>query len=80
MSTKAEILKRLEGIADDEIIAVPTIKTKLDAEEIYSYMENEEVELTAEQWDTIVTEYEDAESYDDNSLAEIMYEVLNKKF
>jgi len=80
MSTKAEILKRLEGIADDEIIAVPTIKTKLDAEEIYSYMENEEVELTAEQWDTIVTEYEDAESHDDNSLAEIMYEVLNKKF
>jgi hypothetical protein len=78
MSTKAEILKRLEGIADDEIIAVPTIKTKLDAEEIYSYMENEEVELTAEQWDTIVTEYEDAESHDDNSLAEIMYEVLNK--
>jgi len=80
MSTKAEILKRLEGIADDEIIAVPTIKTKLDAEEIYSYMENEEVELTAEQWDTIVTEYEDAESHDDNSLAEIMYKVLNKKF
>jgi len=80
MSTKAEILKRLEGIADDEIIAVPTIKTKLDAEEIYSYMENEEVELTAEQWDTIVTEYEDAESHDDNSLAEILYEVLNKKF
>jgi hypothetical protein len=80
MSTKAEILKRLEGIADDEIIAVPTIKTKLDAEEIYSYMQNEEVDLTAEQWDTIVTEYEDAESYDDDSLAEIMYEVLNKKF
>jgi hypothetical protein len=80
MSTKAEILKRLERLADDEIIAVPTIKTKLDAEEIYSYMENEEVELTAEQWDTIVTEYENAESYDDNSLAEIMHEVLNKKF
>jgi hypothetical protein len=79
MSTKAEILKRLEGMADDEIIAVPTIKTKLDAEEIYSYMENEEVELTAEQWDTIATEYENAENYDDDALSEIMREVLSSE-
>jgi hypothetical protein len=77
MSTKADILKRLEGMADDEIIAVPTIKTKLDAEDIYSYMEHEEIEFTAKQWSDIVDEYENAESYDDEALIEIINYVLN---
>lgn len=60
MSTKAEILKRLEGMADDEIIAVPTIKTKADAEDLYEYSNDEEIELTQEQWAQVVSEYEDA--------------------
>jgi len=77
MSTKADILKRLEGMADDEIIAVPTIKTKLDVEDIYSYMEHEDIEFTAKQWSDIVDEYENAESYDDEALVEIINYVLN---
>jgi hypothetical protein len=77
MSTKADILKRLEGMADDEIIAVPTIKSKLDVEDIYSCMELEEIEFTAKQWSDIVDEYENAESYDDEALIEIINYVLN---
>lgn len=78
MSTKAEILKRLEGIADDEVIAVPTIKTKADAEELYEYANDEEVELTQEQWAQVVSEYENSESYDDQVLVEVMEEVLGR--
>jgi len=78
MSTKAEILKRLEGIADDEVIAVPTIKTKADAEDIYEYANDEEIELTQEQWAQVVSEYENSESYDDQVLVEVMEEVLGR--
>jgi len=78
MSTKAEILKRLEGLADDEIIAVPTIKTKADAEDLYEYSNDEEIELTQEQWAQVVSEYEDAENYDDQALVEVIEEVLGR--
>lgn len=78
MSTKAEILKRLEGMADDEIIAVPTIKTKADAEDLYEYSNDEEIELTQEQWAQVVSEYEDAENYDDQALVEVIEEVLGR--
>lgn len=76
MSTKAEILKRLEGLGDEEIIAVPTIKTKLDAEELYEYANDEEIELTAEQWAQVVENYEHAEDYSDEYLVEVIQEVL----
>lgn len=76
MSTKAEILKRLEGLADDDIIAVPTIKTKADAEDLYEYANDEEITLTSEQWAEVVTNYEDAEDYSDESLVEVIREVL----
>lgn len=76
MSTKAEILKALENVADDEIIAVPTIKTKADAEELYIYMNDEEVTLTSEQWKDIVSNYEDAGDYSDEYLLELIEEVV----
>lgn len=76
MSTKAEILKRLAEMADDEIIAVPTIKTKADAEDLYEYANDEEITLTSEQWAEVVTNYEDAEDYSDESLVEVIREVL----
>lgn len=76
MSTKAQILKALENVADDEIIAVPTIKTKADAEELYIYMNDEEVTLTSEQWKDIVSNYEDAGDYSDEYLLELIEEVV----
>lgn len=76
MSTKAQILKALENVADDEIIAVPTIKTKADAEELYIYMNDEEVTLTSEQWKDIVSNYEDAGDYSDEYLLELIEEVI----
>ena len=76
MSTKAEILKRLDDVADTDIIAVPTIKTKLDAEELYEYANFEEITLTDAQWAQVVEEYENAEHYDDEALVEIVAEVI----
>lgn len=76
MSTKAEILKRLAEMADDEIIAVPTIKTKADAEDLYEYAYDEEITLTSDQWAEVVKNYEDAEDYSDESLVEVVREVL----
>lgn len=76
MSTKAQVLKALENVADDEIIAVPTIKTKADAEELYIYMNDEEVTLTSEQWKDIVSNYEDAGDYSDEYLLELIEEVV----
>lgn len=76
MSTKAEILKRLENVADDEIIAVPTIKTKADAEDLYEYAYDEEVTLTQEQWAQVIESYENAEDYSDEALVEVVREVL----
>jgi folylpolyglutamate synthase/dihydropteroate synthase len=76
MSTKAEILKRLENVADDEIIAVPTIKTKADAEDLYEYAYDEEVTLTQEQWAQVIESYENADDYSDEALVEVVREVL----
>lgn len=79
MSTKAQILKALEGLADDEIVAVPTIKTKADAEELYIYANDEEIELTDAQWKKVVHEYEDAADYSDEALVEVIEEVLSNE-
>lgn len=76
MSTKAQIISRLEDIGDDEVVAVPTIKTKADAEDLYEYANDEEITLTSEQWAEVVTNYEDAEDYSDEALVEVIREVL----
>ena len=79
MSTKAEILKRLENVADDEIIAVPTIKTKSDAEDLYEYAEDVQIELTDAQWQNVVENYEDAEDYSDQALVDAIIKVLEEE-
>lgn len=76
MSTKAQIISRLEDIGDDDVIAVPTIKTKADAEDLYEYANDEEITLTSEQWAEVVTNYEDSEDYSDEALVEVIREVL----
>lgn len=79
MSTKAQILARLENLADDEIVAVPTIKTKTDAEDLYEYANDKEIELTDAQWKKVVYEYEDAADYSDEALVEAIEEVLSNE-
>ena len=79
MSTKAEILKRLENVADDEIIAVPTIKTKSDAEDLYECAEDVQIELTDAQWQNVVENYEDAEDYSDQALVDAIIKVLEEE-
>ena len=76
MSTKAEILERIANVADDEIIAVPTVWTKATAEEVYEYAKNEEIELSLEQWAKVVEDYENAEFYDDEAMVEAIKLVL----
>jgi hypothetical protein len=68
MSTKAEILERLKDVADDELIAVPTIWTKPIAEDLYEYAEGEPVELSAEQWAAVIQDFESAEYYGDEEM------------
>lgn len=79
MSTKAEILKRLEDVADDQIIAVPVIRTKEIAEDLWEYSEDEEITLTQEQWAEVVKNFEDAEFYDDEALVETIRQVVEKE-
>jgi hypothetical protein len=68
MSTKAEILERLKDVADDELIAVPTIWTKPIAEDVYEYAEGEPVELSLEQWAAVIEDFESAEYYGDEEM------------
>jgi len=79
MSTKAEILKRIDDVADDEVIAVPTIKTKADAEDLYEYAYDEEITLTLEQWVEVVSNYENADDYSDEALVEAVREVISNE-
>jgi len=76
MSTKAEVLARLADIADDEIVAVPSIWTKLIAEEIYEYAEGEEIELTTEQWAKVVEQFENAEFFDEEAMVTSIKDVI----
>lgn len=76
MSTKAEILERLADVADDELIAVPTIWTKAIAEDVYEYAEDEPVELSLEQWAAVIENFENAEYYGDEEMVESIKYVL----
>ena len=76
MSTKAEILERLKDVADNELIAVPTIWTKSIAEDVYEYATDEQVELTNEQWAAVIKDFEDAEYYGDEEMVESIKTVV----
>ena len=76
MSTKVEVLERMKDVADDEVIAVPSIWTKVIAEEIYEYAEGEQIELTKEQWAKVVEDFENAEHPDDEQMVESIKFVL----
>jgi len=78
MSTKAEILARMADIADDEIVAVPTIWTKSIAEDVYEYAEGNEIELTTEQWAKVVETFENAEFYGDEEMVESINIVIGE--
>jgi hypothetical protein len=79
MSTKAEILKSLENYSDDQIIAVPVLRTKEIAEDIWEYATDESITLSDEAWKKIVDQYENAEFYDDEALIDVMKEVLEEE-
>jgi hypothetical protein len=70
MSTKADILKRLAELGDNDIVAVPVIRTKAEAEDVYEYSENKSIILTDYEWRDVVADYENAEHYDDEALVE----------
>ena len=58
MSTKAQLLKRLETIPEDAIIAVPVLWTKASAEDAWEYMNDEALDLTNDQWEEVANQYE----------------------
>ena len=76
MSTKEQLLKRLESIPEDAIIAVPVLWTKASAEDAWEYMNDEALTLTDDQWEEVVNKYEGSEFYGDEDLIETIREVL----
>ena len=76
MSTKKQLLKRLESIPEDAIIAVPVLWTKASAEDAWEYMNDEALTLTDDQWEEVVNKYEGSEFYGDEDLIETIREVL----
>jgi len=76
MSTKEQLLKRLESIPEDAIIAVPVLWTKESAEDAWEYMNDEALTLTDDQWEEVVNKYEGSEFYGDEDLIETIREVL----
>lgn len=76
MSTKTEVLARMADVADDEIVAVPSIWTKAIAEDIYEYATDEQIELTKEQWAKVVEDFENSDHPDDEQMVESIKFVL----
>lgn len=78
MSTVAEIIDRLSKLDPTAIVAIPTIWDKETAIDVYEYANNETVSITDEQWAEIVSQFEDAEFYDESAMIEAIDEVLGK--
>lgn len=78
MSTKAEIIKRLSTLADDAVIAVPSIWVKESAEDLYEYTHDKEITLTDVQWLEIVNRYENSEFYGDEDMLATIEEVVGE--
>ena len=78
MSTIAELIERLKQLDQNEVVAVPVIRTKAEAEDIYEYSEFESIILTDDEWRDVVNSYEDAEFYDDEALVIMIKDVVGK--
>lgn len=78
MSTKAELIKRLETIPDDAVIAVPVLWTKESAENAWEYMNDEALTLTDDQWEEVANKYEGSEFYGDEDMLDTIREVLEE--
>jgi hypothetical protein len=78
MSTVAQVIEQLKHLNENDIIAVPVIRTKAEAEDIYEYAEDESIILTDYEWRDVVADYENAEHYDDEALVESIKTVTGK--
>ena len=78
MVTKVDVAKRLAELGDNEIIAVPVIRTKAEAEDLYEYAEDESIILTDYEWCDVVADYENADYYDDEALIQSIKTVIGK--
>ena len=78
MVTKVDVAKRLAELGDNEIIAVPVIRTKAEAEDLYEYAEDESIILTDYEWRDVVADYENADYYDDEALIQSIKTVIGK--
>jgi hypothetical protein len=77
--TVAELIERLNQLDQTEIIAVPVIRTKAEAEDLYEYAQFESIILTDDEWRDVVNSYEDAEFYDDEALVQTIIDVTGKE-
>jgi hypothetical protein len=78
MSTVAELIERLKQLDQNEVVAVPVIRTKAEAEDIYEYAEDKSIILTDDEWRDVVNSYEDAEFYDDEALVIMIKDVVGE--
>jgi hypothetical protein len=77
--TVAELIERLNQLDQNEIIAVPVIRTKAEAEDLYEYAQFDSIILTDDEWRDVVNSYEDAEFYDDEALVQTIIDVTGKE-
>jgi len=78
MSTVAQVIEQLKHLNENDIIAVPVIRTKAEAEDLFEYAEDESIILTDYEWRDVVADYENAERYDDEALVESIKTVTGK--
>ena len=78
MSTVAQVMEQLKHLNENEVVAVPVIRTKAEAEDIYEYSEDKSIILTDDEWRNVVNSYEDAEFYDDEALVNTIKDVLGE--
>ena len=78
MSTVAQVMEQLKHLNENEVIAVPVIRTKAEAEDLYEYSEDKSIILTDDEWRNVVNSYEDAEFYDDEALVNTIKDVLGE--
>lgn len=78
MATVAQLIENLSKMPADAVIAVPVLWTKEDAEDQWEYLSEEELTLTPEQWQEVVSRYETAEFYDEEAFIDTIKEVLEE--
>jgi hypothetical protein len=78
MSTVAQVIEQLKHLNENDVIAVPVIRTKAEAEDIYEYAEDKSIILTDDEWRDVVKSYEDAEFYDDEALVNTIKDVVGE--